>query len=291
MFGAPPTGGAFGTGPNAMPPETNPILRFLLTQQAELHRALSASMRGLREGSIGLFPVIAAAFAYGVIHAIGPGHGKAVIVTYLVANEASLRRGVALAFGAAGVQAIGAFALVIGLAGLLGATAGAIEAGASLLERAGFLLITAMGLWLFLRKLGAIFAAPAPRGGAAACSGCGLHHGMAATGKSGRGAFILAALGAGARPCTGAILLLVFGLSFGLYLEGALGVAAMAIGTAIGTSLIALIAVKAKKFSLRYAENRGSAGRIAILSLEALAGLLLALLGAALLFGALAGGA
>ncbi len=51
------------------------------------------------------------AFAYGVLHAIGPGHGKAVIASYLLANENALKRGIGLAFAAAAVQALVALAL------------------------------------------------------------------------------------------------------------------------------------------------------------------------------------
>ncbi len=67
--------------------------------------------------------------------------------------------------------------------------------------------------------------------------------------------------GAGIRPCTGAIILLVFALSKGLFLAGALSVAVMALGTALGTSLFALLAVKAKLMALNMISRTGRGWR------------------------------
>ena len=51
-------------------------------------------------------------FLYGIFHAAGPGHGKAVISSYMVANEETWRRGVVLSFASALLQALVAVVLV-----------------------------------------------------------------------------------------------------------------------------------------------------------------------------------
>jgi nickel/cobalt exporter len=56
------------------------------------------------------FILVAVSFLYGVFHAAGPGHGKAVISSYVLANGATVRRGITLSFLAAIVQAITAAA-------------------------------------------------------------------------------------------------------------------------------------------------------------------------------------
>jgi hypothetical protein len=97
----------FGLGP-PVPREAPPtgLVAWLLEQQAAFHKALTAAIGAVETSPSAMVTLIGLAFAYGVIHAIGPGHGKAVIASYLVANERALKRGIALSFGAAGVQAL-----------------------------------------------------------------------------------------------------------------------------------------------------------------------------------------
>ena len=56
--------------------------------------------------------MIGLSFAYGVFHAAGPGHGKAVISSYMLANEVALRRGIMLSFVSAFLQAATAIILM-----------------------------------------------------------------------------------------------------------------------------------------------------------------------------------
>jgi nickel/cobalt transporter (NicO) family protein len=273
-------------------PEADGITAWLLTKQAEFHRAMTGAMQAIRDGRANILPLLGLAFGYGIIHAIGPGHGKAVIASYLVANEGTMRRGIALAFGAALVQALIALALVALVAGLLGGTARMMEDVTLWVERIGFAIILAMGIWILWRKGRALFF-PHRHTHGDACDECGHHHGGDVTqlAASSPRDLIITAIGAGARPCAGAIILLVFALTQGLFAIGAASVAVMAIGTAMGTSLFALLAVKSKQLALRIAGGRSGTGRVVLLGLEALAGLALALLGLALLTGTMTAGA
>ena len=62
----------------------------------------------------GLFGI---SFLYGVFHAAGPGHGKAVISSYLFANNETWRRGVVLSCASAMLQALVAI-LLVGIASI-----------------------------------------------------------------------------------------------------------------------------------------------------------------------------
>lgn len=273
-------------GPRPAPQsvEAGGIGTWLLAQQAEFHRALTRALAAMRNEPSGVFALFGIAFAYGVLHAIGPGHGKAVIASYIVANESTLRRGIALSFAAAAVQALVAVVAVAIIILIVGGTARNMEATLLWVERAGFALLAGLGLSILIRKLRA-FNAPAHG------PDCGHDHGPDAASIAARPMrdLILTAIGAGMRPCTGAIILLVFALTQGLFWAGAISVGVMAIGTAIGTSLFAVLAVKSKGLALRLASGRAGWGRIATLVVEALAGLALLLLGLALLFGSLGG--
>ena len=107
--------------------------------------------------------LIGISFIYGIFHAAGPGHGKAVISSYLVANEETWRRGIALSFASALLQALTAIVIVSVAAGLIGATAKMMGDTVRVIEIVSYSLIVLVGvrlLWVkgrgFLRALHAV---------------------------------------------------------------------------------------------------------------------------------------
>ena len=104
-------------------------------------------------------------FLYGIFHAAGPGHGKAVISSYLVANNETWRRGIALSFASAILQAFTAIVIVGIAAVLLNATAHAMGNTVRIIEMVSYALIMVIGLRLLWVK-GRAFLASA----AAACA-------------------------------------------------------------------------------------------------------------------------
>ena len=96
-------------------------------------------------------------------------------------------------------------------------------------------------------------------------------------------------LAAGMRPCAGAIVVLVFALSQGLFAAGVAATFAMALGTALTTGLIASMAVFAKAVAVRLARGRGDNGRRLIAAIELLAAAFVLVLGMSLLSGVWAG--
>lgn len=98
----------------------------------------------------------------------------------------------------------------------------------------------------------------------------------------GAGAAILAI---GMRPCSGALIVLTFALLNGLILGGIASVFAMAIGTAITVSALAIIAVSAKGLAIRLA-GPGSGRATAIGRAIEIGGALLVMLMGLTLFAA-----
>src|SRR5215468_1620671 len=68
-------------------PEVGGIVGWLLAKQSEFYREISATIRTAKSDGSAVWTLLAISFAYGIFHAAGPGHGKAVISSYLVANE------------------------------------------------------------------------------------------------------------------------------------------------------------------------------------------------------------
>src|SRR3954463_10702755 len=145
--------------PKGLPPPVPPaegITGWLLAKQAEFYRLLSGAIRNAKTDGSAAWLLMGLSFAYGIFHAAGPGHGKAVISSYLVANEETWKRGITLSFASALVQALVAIAVVGVAAALLGATAKTISNAVWWIEIASYALIALMGarlLWVKGRAL------------------------------------------------------------------------------------------------------------------------------------------
>jgi ABC-type nickel/cobalt efflux system permease component RcnA len=301
----------------------DPVL-WARDEQQRFYGRMSATLKAMRGPSAFAagWTLMLLSFAYGVLHAAGPGHGKAVISTWLLATENELRRGVLISFMSAIIQALTAIVLVSVLFLVVASVGSTARNVASVLESASYALIGLLGLyliWTAVRLLAARRAAPSPaaagittrqsvalsdftgfepmKNQAAADGhvhgpdcGCGHAHLPAAKDLKGDFSFLRAfslAFAVGIRPCTGAILVLVFANGLGLYWAGIASTFAMALGTFITVSVIAAIAVYGKKLAARLA--RGNSGLLdwAAIGMRLLGGVAIAFLGTILFLGSL----
>ena len=130
------------------------ILNWVNAEQQRFYRALSGALKSMRDGGGGLWLLIGLSFAYGVFHAAGPGHGKAVISSYMIANEVALRRGVVLSFASALLQGLSAIVLIGGVYLVLRGTSLSMTDAARFLEASSYALVAGFGAWLLWRKAG-----------------------------------------------------------------------------------------------------------------------------------------
>ena len=245
------------TGAGAIP-ELRGALLLVNRVQRSLYGELAAAVNGLKRGTTvwPLFALLGVSFLYGVFHAVGPGHGKVVISSYLVAKGSQFRRGLALSFAAALVQAASAVLLVGLLAMVLKLTRLEINNQSILLEEGSYGLVMLIGLWMLVSILWG-----------AAGFGHGHHGGhrhahhvdpiAPATvggrrGRALRGALAVV-LATGMRPCSGAILVLLFSLAQGMFLTGVGAAVVMAIGTGVTISGLAVLAVFSRRTAIRIA--------------------------------------
>ncbi|MEI1249029.1 nickel/cobalt transporter [Rhizobium aouanii] len=314
-----PTGGPFA-----------PLLLYVNYEQQAFYRALTGALKAMRQDPWQLASLIGLSFAYGVFHAAGPGHGKAVISSYMIANEIELKRGVMISFISAFIQGVVAVALVGGAWLVLRGTGITLTMATHAMEIASFVMVILFGGWLLFRKLRSmagnmprrrLMATPAGpvsmmldwkdnaaerqayafSGKAQAveaghtfvpgmvCETCGNAH-VPDPALLGGDRFSVreawsAIVAVGLRPCSGALLVMTFSLLNGLYLGGALSVAAMSLGTAITVSLLATLAVTAKSAAVRLS-GRGSTASICVGNAIEILGAVLVMLMGALLLGA-----
>ncbi|WP_245513174.1 nickel/cobalt transporter [Enterovirga rhinocerotis] len=250
----------FGMGLREAAPATSGVAALLLSWQSAFFNALRAMLTSIRDGGGGAWALLGIGFAYGVFHAAGPGHGKAIISAYIVSSERALARGIAVSVAAALVQAVVAIALVGIVFLLVGGTAATMSRTANAVEIAGFSLVAALGAYLVWKKAGALAILLRGEGaGRASAFDPTCSCGPVDPARTGRTLVQMAgvALGAGIRPCAGAIVVLTLARSYGIFPLGIAATLAMALGTALTTSAIAMVSVYAKRLALRYAGGRG----------------------------------
>jgi nickel/cobalt exporter len=318
------------------------LVTWIFAEQAAFYRSLSGFIRASKDDGTAMGGLFGISLLYGIFHAVGPGHGKAVISSYLVANEETWRRGVILSFVSAFIQSVVAVIIVAVAAVLLGATAKAIGLTVRVVEIVSYVLVVLIGLrLLFVKGRGFLVAVrelarPGDRldlpswgdagkivrrhdANASHCAHCdqghahGFHchdehghdhhahdphasawahaHGPEPVELSGAGGWrrgLSAVIAVGLRPCSGAIIVLIFALAQDVFWTGVGATLLMGLGTAITVAAIATIAVGARQVASRVAGAQSGTGMLVMRGIEVGASALIAAFGALLLAGCLA---
>jgi nickel/cobalt exporter len=305
---APPTAAPFQA-----PGPLGRLFAWVLDQQQSLQRMLATSVKGLKTEHPmgGALTLAALSFIYGILHAVGPGHGKTIISSYVVANEETVRRGVIISFIAAGLQALTAVALVSLLLFGLNASGLQVNAWSNQLESVSYAMIALVGLYLLSTQLIRLWrrwrgiptaqAAPNPathrhddnhhhdhahdhhahdhdhhahdhhgdhhhdhhdaHHGHHHAPGEACDHIVDARELAGPFSWrkvMAVVFSVGIRPCTGAILVLVFAVTQGLFWAGVAATFAMALGTAITVAALATLALGSRELALKLGGANGT---------------------------------
>ncbi len=341
--------GPFGAprAPAAPPAPAGGVVGWILARQAEFYQQFSGLIRAAKTDGTAAWTLFGVSFLYGIFHAAGPGHGKAVISSYVIANEETWTRGVVLSFASALLQAVVAVAIVGVAAALLNATAATMSRAVNWIEIVSYALIILIGvrlLWVkgrafvatlrTLHRPAAVGAAVTPAHAHAPgghrhgdCDQPGHHHGhghdhrhdhdhdhdhphhagaghthhdddhasawghahapepeqLAGPGGWQRGLSAIVAVGL--RPCSGAIIVLVFSLAQGLFWAGVVSTFIMGLGTAVTVAAIASIAIGARAWAARFAQTRSGYGTLAMRGVEVVAAAVIVAFGTLLLTG------
>jgi nickel/cobalt transporter (NicO) family protein len=283
---APPSAFAPPTAvPFQAPGPLGRVFAWVFDKQQSLQRTLAISLKSLKtDNPLGAAITLALlSFIYGVLHAVGPGHGKTIISSYVIANEETVRRGVIISFIAAGLQALTAVVLVSVLLIALGATGLQVNAWSNQLESISYAMIALVGLYLLGGQLRSMWRRWQGESLAHAVETCVVpryehhhhshsHHGHEShdhhhhapgeacdhmvdvrqlAGPASWRKMMAVVFSVGIRPCTGAILVLVFALTQGLFWVGVAATFAMALGTAITVAALAILALGSRELALK----------------------------------------
>jgi nickel/cobalt exporter len=225
-------------------------LSWFAAAQAKITEIFTTAMTNMEQGrsvgTVGLALLIA--FAYGALHTLGPGHGKAVVISYFVGAGGSTRRGLVMGARIAVVHVLSAVVVVFLLDFAVRQATGAAPSDYRLIRLGSYALIVAIGavmLWSALAALRAPRAVGAEghahhhhhhHDAHAGCAACAAAH----AGSKG-GGWIAAAVGV--VPCTGALIVMLFGLANDLVVPAVMMVVAISAGMALAMSAIGVAAI------------------------------------------------
>ncbi|MCT4701497.1 nickel/cobalt transporter [Enterobacteriaceae bacterium H20N1] len=237
--------------------------------QKSINQQLSSLLRQVAENPARAgWSLLSFSFVYGVLHALGPGHGKVVITTWLATHPSQLKSSLKLTFAASLLQGLVAIALVVVVLGILQLPSRQLHMSSFWLEKGSYLLVGVLGVMLGLRALRQLrralrkptkFTAFSIHHVHDANCGCGHQHlpteKQLAAGEDWRARATII-LSMGLRPCSGAIMVLLFSKVIGVFSWGMLSALAMAAGTSITISGLALLVHSFRTLAVRLSGNK-----------------------------------
>ncbi len=235
------------------------VMRFAAAQR-RLNDSISDAFRRVRESQTrtAIALILGLAFLYGVLHAVGPGHGKAVVASYFVANHSRWTSGIVMGSVISLIQGASAIVLVGLLAIVLQWRQFDVLNRSTLVEFVSYGLIAALGLVMLYR--------------AVTGKGCAHDHGLAhehdgdhaPSGHAAKaGSSTVARLDlrlvvvTGLTPCASAIIILLFALANQSLGIGIAAVASLAIGMAITVSTIGVASILGRRALLGVLDSVG----------------------------------
>lgn len=240
----------------------NGFIQWCLAAQIALHRYLVMYLLQLNnhQYSGGLW-LLTGSFLYGVLHAVGPGHGKFIVTTYLSTNKESELAARVVPFLGSLMQGVSAILFVFILAVGLNLASGDISTSRWYVEKISAVLIVTFGAFIIYQALKSLkpqrmtIRSLAPLHQHGEQCGCG-HHGVGADLTRGDWKTRLGVmLAIGARPCSGAIMILMFSNALGIVTWGIAAVMAMSLGTALSIMGLSLAVRYARERTVSYFDN------------------------------------
>jgi nickel/cobalt exporter len=325
-FGGPPRELGFGL------PQTG-FLGWIAAEQKEFYQLLTNALSRLKTDNTAFFVLGSLSFFYGIFHAAGPGHGKIVISSYVLANERQYRQGMILSFTSAMLASLVAVLFILVAALVLNLTGDAMGNAANWIGIGSYVMVALLGLWLMIRHVFGFghhhhdhghdaseprtdralarrhlyadehehhdhdghahgrerhgHGHPAHEPAVALRRGAALpayaeaehrhsahdahdhpaHSHVAVTPDQIKGGWREAlgvVLAIGLRPCSGALVVLVFALSQGVLWAGIASVFLMGLGTAITVAALATLAMTAKGLARRLSRGKSGIGTVLV---------------------------
>jgi len=263
------------------------LMQVLMTKvrfiQKELTVRLNGFAVGIQDAPFGpaLWMFLGLSFLYGIVHAVGPGHGKTVVCSYFLSNPGSFFSG-ALMGNVITFVHTGSAAVAVGVAYMVFSSGmGGFQAASRALQPASYGMLALMGLFLAGKAIRDVF-----KGGMLVETPCPIHHDDVARSAHIKKVLVVSFV-TGLIPCPGAAVILSFAIGLNIFWAGVCALMAMAIGMGLTTTLFAWAAVAARDATLRLSGKNKKLFNWVYAGLSISGAACIALFGAALFMGSI----
>lgn len=222
---------------------SNPLLEELKSIQKSIHAVLSDNAKKVKDAPSfwNLFLLFSFSFLYGIFHAAGPGHGKAVVFSYFLSRESKAIRAIVLGSTIGIIHAASAITLVIILKWILESYLSSMDAAGSLMQSISYALILAIGLYMLFDFIKDMHSKSKEQP---------LNSEI-----SEKRSMISIAIAVGLVPCPGVVLIMIFGFSLDIFFISLIASMFMAFGMAFTISFAGLLTMAARKGLMRLASD------------------------------------
>ncbi|WP_290919033.1 hypothetical protein [Halodesulfovibrio sp.] len=240
------------------------ILRKVNLAQRAMRSKMTTLGREIKENPTGktFWAFMLFSFLYGIIHALGPGHGKSIVFSYFLGRKGTMLKGVLMGHLLTAVHTLSAIIVVLGAYFLLNLKGSrALSTASEPLKVTSYYLILGLGVFILLHALYEAYERTKKES----------HKNTEAKNKS----IVTVSIISGLVPCPGVALLLSFALSLNLLGTGLLGALFFTMGMGINTSLFGIISIHSRKMLMHVAGKSSSGVAVLHTSFSLLAGLVI----------------
>ena len=253
----------------------------LIEFQRQVNAGVAIHMRALETGNsfAAFFLGLGVAFLYGMVHALGPGHGKFVIMSYFMGREVYVLRGLVMAIQMAVVHVIAAVVIVWVADILLKTSLGIGLADVPGIRAGSFLIIAGIGVYMLYQAVRGSRGHTHTHKHTHDHNHHHHHHGHShdhphSASHATEGGLV--ALAVGMVPCPGAVLVMLYAIANDMIYPGFLLVAAMSAGIGLTIAILGVATILLRQFATRFIENSG--GGVAVVRFRTLSNTIGALL-------------
>ena len=239
------------------------FMQWLIALQYEINSYISSTIRSLNDEnsfSVSLL-ILGIAFLYGLVHAIGPGHGKALVALYFTSNKSNYKKAFKMGYLISIIHAISALIFTFSIFFIIKRM---FRQNFNELSHITMLISAVM---IMLVGLYLIYEAYKDKGK--------IEKKLKTKNKN----ELAVAFSAGVVPCPGVMTIVLFNIVLGNYILGIMSAIAMSIGMGLTISLAGIFSIAINKKSTTLLDKK-------TYILEMLGGFLILLLGSFLLLGA-----
>lgn len=226
----------------------NSFLTKIVLYQQHLKQKMASMIRQVNteESMYPLLAVMLIAFGYGVIHAAGPGHGKAVAMSYMMSRNPSVANGVLLGTLIAFFHGFSGALCVLGLHYVLKkSVTGTLATVSHITQLVSFSLITLLGIAILVKNGWELFLKPE--------SNLIPPDSDSAENKK---RLLPWAMAVGLVPCPGVVMVMLFCLSMDVLLLGVVLAVCISLGMAVTISFVVTAVVLGKTGILSVASKK-----------------------------------